>query len=49
MNTKTAKLLQRYATKTGQDYRAVKREWSALNSVQRSRKRAEIAQELGAS
>ena len=40
MNQKSAKLIKKYAVKTGGKYRALKAEWDRLTADQRRRRRA---------
>ncbi|MBU41755.1 MAG: hypothetical protein CMN76_00930 [Spirochaetaceae bacterium] len=46
MNEKTAKLLKRYADKTGSNVRDLKKAWQGLNSKERFQKRQVYLQEL---
>jgi len=39
MNARTAKLISRYASRTSQKSRAVKREWNALSRQEKTRRR----------
>lgn len=42
MNQKTAKLLNRYASETGANYKEVRRDWEQLNQKERAKRRAEM-------
>jgi hypothetical protein len=42
MNNRTAKLISRFASRTNQKPRLVKREWKALPRTERSARRAEM-------
>ncbi|HSD67106.1 MAG TPA: hypothetical protein VLF95_10420 [Vicinamibacteria bacterium] len=39
MNARTAKLISRYASRTGQKSRAVKHDWNALSRKEKGRRR----------
>lgn len=39
MNAKTAKLLNRYATEVGANYKQVRRDWQSLNHKERAKTR----------
>ena len=42
MNEKTAKLISRFASRTNQKPRQVKREWGSLSAKERAKRRAEM-------
>ncbi len=42
MNNRTAKLISRFASRTNQKPRLVKREWKALSRKERTARRAEM-------
>ncbi|MEQ8351540.1 MAG: hypothetical protein RH862_08660 [Leptospiraceae bacterium] len=46
MNEKTAKLLKRYADKTGSNVKDLKKAWQGLNAKERFQQRQSYLQEL---
>ncbi|RMG68235.1 MAG: hypothetical protein D6715_02755 [Calditrichaeota bacterium] len=47
MNQKTAKLLHRYASHSGQNVKELKKWWLSLNHMERARERQRMLEELG--
>ncbi len=47
MNQKTAKLLHRYASHSGQNVKELKEWWMSLNRFERTRERQRMLEELG--
>jgi hypothetical protein len=47
MNARTAKLISRYASRTNQKDRALKRDWNALNRREKTRRRRSMKAAVG--